>query len=74
MHCNGKCHLKKEFDKQEKQSAPFQNIKDKSSFEWFSQSNVFSLNSFSSSEILFSQYLFSVPALAHSAVFHPPSA
>ncbi|HEY4798797.1 MAG TPA: hypothetical protein VII99_06935 [Bacteroidia bacterium] len=76
MHCNGLCHLKKQFAKAEKQeeSVPFQNMKDKNEIQFFSFCKIPATNSIFNCEIVFADYSFYLTSNPHSSVFHPPSA
>lgn len=73
MHCEGKCHLKKELEKEEKkESAPTGNSKEKIEFNFFNEIKSF----FSISERITKNYFVSnsmlLPQNCDISVFHPP--
>lgn len=75
MHCEGKCHLRKQLEKekQQEQTPPFQNLKDKNEVQLFCQkeSNFF-LPITNLSEQLFSPYQFPGTKSVSVSIFHPP--
>ncbi len=76
MHCNGKCHLKKELAQQEKKenTPPYQNLKDKLELQYFSKILLFKFNE----PILKNKpnfiYSFFIHTVSLSSIFHPPQA
>lgn len=74
MHCNGKCHLKKQLQEQEKkENVPFNNLKSKSE-EWVPAECSFS---FIPAEVKGAQmpvYIFRNYSAPLFSVFHPPCA
>lgn len=76
MHCNGKCHLKKELKKAEqKENSPVNPLNEKNEIQLFSQSN--STTALFSSVLvtqdkLMSDYAFHLSDKHLDSVFHPP--
>lgn len=78
MHCNGKCHLKKELNKAEKKErSPANPLNEKNEIQLFSQSNS-TVALFSSfivkQDNLISDYSFHLSDKHLDSVFHPPQA
>jgi hypothetical protein len=74
MHCNGKCHLKKQLAKDDKkqESMPFSS-KEKSEIQFYSQPSVSAFQLYCTNRILpCFAYLFSDTDCNPSSVFHPP--
>ena len=76
MHCNGKCHLRKQLQKEsKKENAPANNVKNKLEIQFFSESN--SLIQFiakPTDKDHFINYYF-IPYSKHIvSVFRPPQA
>jgi len=76
MHCNGKCHLKKQLQKQDKKENSGPNsVKEKQDVQFFSEKKAASQFSPVTEKIkLNSIYLFSNYSTHLFAVFHPPQA
>jgi hypothetical protein len=74
MHCNGKCHMRKELAQQDKKenSLPYQNLKDKSELQYFSKAELIKYNE--PTEISKSDFIYSffIPKVSASSIFHPP--
>lgn len=73
--CNGKCHLKKQLAKEEKrESAPSNNLKEKSEIQLFSQKaeTVFP-DHFATGNLSFAPFQLTKPFSPSFTVFHPPS-
>ena len=74
MHCNGKCHLRKQLSEQDKKDkSPFsQTIKDKFQIQYFIESNLpsYSINILPAEPDL--SYSFIIPTSAPESIFHPP--
>lgn len=74
MRCEGKCHLKKQLDKEEKkEQSPTNPIKEKNEIQFFSESN--SVSSFVAIPLVSKQisvYSFSLSEKHTLTVFHPP--
>lgn len=78
MHCNGKCHLKKELKKAEKkEQSPANPLNEKNEIQLYSQS-VSIVDVFSSVVLnhdkLISEYTFHLSDKHLDSVFHPPQA
>lgn len=78
MHCNGKCHLKKELKKAEKkEQSPANPLNEKNEIQLFSQSTS-TINLFSSvivtTNTLLSDYSFHMSDKHLDSIFHPPQA
>lgn len=78
MHCNGKCHLKKELNKAEKKErSPANPLNEKNEIQLFSQCNS-TINLFSfviiKKDKLLSDYAFHMSDKHLDSVFHPPQA
>jgi hypothetical protein len=78
MHCNGKCHLKKELNKAEKkENSPANPLKEKSEIQLFSQ-HYSSLELFTSIQTTHNKYIsdYSFPLSDKylDSIFHPPQA
>lgn len=74
MHCNGKCHLKKQLEKDDKkeQSIPV-SIKEKSEIQFHSIPSVCGLNITSSDIVPHFTYFVLYPDTPPNSIFHPPS-
>ncbi len=74
LHCNGKCHLKKELAKQDKKenSPPYQNIKDKFEIQYFSKALLFEFNEPALIDKSNFMYSFFIPLVSSTSIFHPP--
>lgn len=76
MHCNGKCHLKKQLQKEDKkENSASSSIKEKLEVQFFS--DIESLKkpaAVTTQSKLNSNYLFSNYSKHLTAVFHPPQA
>lgn len=75
MHCNGKCHLKKQLDKEDKrENAPLNNQKEKSEIPLFCQTNRKSLfKLYITAKCSFISYKIQETVPFSASVFHPPS-
>lgn len=78
MHCNGKCHLKKELNKAEKKDqSPANPLNEKNEIQLFSQSNstvaLFSSVIVTTSNLI-SDYSFHLSDKHLDSIFHPPQA
>lgn len=78
MHCNGKCHLKKELNKADKkEKSPANPLNEKNEIQLFSQSNlttdVFNFVVLNTTNVI-SDYSFHVSDKHLDSVFHPPQA
>lgn len=77
MQCNGKCHLKKELDKEEsKEQSPVNPVKEKNEIQLFSDSKTdinFPNNTIEKNRMI-SLYSFVLSDKHTLAIFHPPSA
>jgi hypothetical protein len=73
MHCNGKCHLRKALQKEEKKNNEENSLKEKFEVQFFSQTNKI-IFSASSSEIKKGNTAYSSGvSVSHlNRVFHPP--
>ncbi len=74
LHCNGKCHLKKELAKQDKKenTPPYQNLKDKFEIQYFSKAVLFKFNEAALIEKSNFIYSFFIPQTSSVSIFHPP--
>jgi hypothetical protein len=74
MHCNGKCHLRKQLaEQQKKEDAPVQSLKEKLELQFFSKTTPLIFTEATPEIIPFnSSYLFFIPKTALASVFHPP--
>lgn len=73
MHCEGKCHLKKELDKEEKsESTPTANNKEKFEITLFNESITEFLIYIVSKAVYTVSYIAIVPQNCSFAIFHPP--
>lgn len=74
MHCDGKCHLKKELDKEEKkEQSPVNPVKEKNEVQLFSEKrNEINFLSVAVPENVNSVYQFSGSDQHLFSVFHPP--
>ena len=76
MHCNGKCHLRKQLEEQQKKdSAPLQSLKEKLELQYFSRVTL-SIAAPALHELILpdTSYSFFIPKTAIRSVFHPPPA
>lgn len=78
MHCNGKCHLKKELSKAEKkEKSPVNPTNEKSKFQLFSE-KLISVDLFSTIAFVIntslSDYCFPLSDKHLDSIFHPPQA
>jgi hypothetical protein len=76
MHCNGKCHLRKQLAEQAKKdnTSPFQNLKNKFEIQYFSHNKLIKFPEFvQESESNFT-YSFFIPQVSLNSIFHPPQA
>jgi len=74
-HCDGKCHLNKQLDQEDKnQNLPTNNLKEKFEVQICSQfqKNIIN-NNFITSKINFSPFLIKKPQSFSDSIFHPPS-
>ncbi len=74
MHCNGKCHLKKELQKEDKKdNSPSNNLKEKYEVQFFEKfKKIINILPFSEREKATTTYLFPFSSEDLSAIFHPP--
>jgi len=74
MHCNGKCHLRKQLaEQQKKDSAPLQSLKEKLELQFFSKSTILvQAPSVSEPVVPNTLYSYHIPKTALASVFHPP--
>jgi hypothetical protein len=74
MHCNGKCHLKKQLEKEDRnqQTPGSSGLKDKNEVQFISNPVVFRFISFPRIVDFNSSYLVSVNCPPHYSIFHPP--
>lgn len=74
MHCNGKCHLRKQLEAQHKKdNAPVQSLKEKLELQYFSKVGfIISAPTLSEPVLANISYLYFIPKTALSSVFHPP--
>lgn len=75
VHCNGKCHLKKQLDKEEKrENDPLNNQKEKNEIQLFCQTNRKSpFELYITGEYPFTSYKTQETISFSASVFHPPS-
>jgi hypothetical protein len=75
MHCNGKCHLKKQLDKEDKQQQSLPgSSKEKSEIQFYSTAIVSGLTITSTEITPHFTYSFSYPDAPVLSIFHPPTA
>lgn len=73
MHCNGKCHLKKQLANQQKQdNIPFKNLKEKLEIQVCSPIPKHDFSEFVSKNEAYFNHSFFIPKATLSSVFHPP--
>lgn len=74
MHCDGKCHLKKQFEKEEKkEQSPSNSGKEKNDIQLFSENKLSSpLFSHCITNKLATYYSFHLSEKYLHSVFHPP--
>ncbi len=74
MNCNGKCHLKKQLEKEDKkqESAPFSS-KEKSEIQFFSAPAICELKANSEDIVPNFTYIFPDFESPSASIFHPPS-
>jgi hypothetical protein len=73
MHCNGKCHLRKQIKEHEKnEQSPFSSLKEKQkTIQFFQEEESFIIHS--NYDVTYLHYLYpSLPEVKFS-IFHPPS-
>lgn len=74
MHCNGKCHLKKQLEKEEKKQEPLPgSSKEKSEIQFHSIAVISELTITSTERVPHFIYCFSYPDAPVLSVFHPPT-
>ena len=75
LHCNGKCHLKKQIKKEEQKSPVLPSfLKNHEEITGVSSgSATFHLSSFSTTDLTFAELSFSVPSSPAYSIFHPPA-
>ena len=74
MHCNGKCHLKKQLEKDDKQQSLPSSLKEKSEIEFFSAPLLSEFDQAISEITRPCFYYLLPPVVSHNnAVFHPPT-
>lgn len=76
MHCNGKCHLRKQLQQQEKkENSPFNSTKEKFELQYFSENNSLINYKNTSEQLIYHSSYKAVPYSKHlSSIFHPPQA
>lgn len=75
MHCNGKCHLRKQLEKQEKkENSASNNLKEKFEIQFFSEKAIFIHPLSSEKNKLSISYLLGMYDEHLLTVFHPPQA
>ena len=76
MHCNGKCHLKKQLAEQSKKenSSPFQSLKEKFELQYFSTTGSIQLKGTDKEPESNFIYSFSTSGTSPNSIFHPPQA
>ena len=73
MHCNGKCHLKKQLANQEKQDGiPNQNLKEKLELRVCHSISLIAFPEFTAQNEANFSYSFFIPQVSLRSVFHPP--
>lgn len=74
-HCDGKCHLTKQLQEEEKQeSTPGSNQNEKVEIQWFSQEKCdINLNGYSSEEYTYPTMRILKPKSPSFPIFHPPT-
>jgi hypothetical protein len=74
MHCNGKCHLMKQLQKDsKKEKSPLTTAKFKTSIQFVEEEFVFSFMNNSVGTISYVNFIVGFPVSKSSSVFHPPS-
>jgi hypothetical protein len=74
MHCNGKCHLKKQLEKEDKKEQPLPgSSKEKSEVQFHSIAVISELTLTSTERVSYFMYSFSFPDAPAFSVFHPPT-
>lgn len=75
MHCNGKCHLKKQLEKDEKrENAPVNNVKEKLEIQLFPQFQNNSLfHLYATGKFVFAPFNDLEASSPSFSIFHPPS-
>ena len=74
LHCNGKCHLKKQLEKEDKKQDSFPTAsKEKSEIQFHSSPSVFALTITCSEVTPNFTYLLLYPDTPVYSIFHPPS-
>lgn len=76
MHCNGKCHLRKQLaEQQKKENSPAQSLKEKLEVSFFSETAALTFFSVTPEIIApHTVYSFYIPKAALKSIFHPPPA
>ena len=74
MRCEGKCHLKKQLDAEDKKesSLPNQNAKEKNEIQFCSHEEPFHIPNFLTNTYKYLPFSFSLTVVDQKAVFHPP--
>lgn len=72
MHCNGKCHLKKELEKDQQHNGS--NAKEKYEVVYINNLYAYDFCAYAPSTTLIAYYQSSVPHNPLSDTFHPPQA
>ncbi len=73
MHCDGKCHLKKQLEKEDKKQSLPDASKEKSEIQFHSTFIASELIVTSTLIIPYFNYSFSYPDAPATAIFHPPT-
>jgi hypothetical protein len=75
LHCNGKCHLKKQLQKEDRKETPFAGLKEKPALQFFAQKKVtLFFYVFADEAEQHFNYLFRNYKTELNTVFHPPCA
>jgi hypothetical protein len=74
LHCNGKCHLRKQLAKEDKkENTPFsQNMKVKFEVQFITENTISVVSSSQKTNELSCDYSFFIPSSPSSFIFHPP--
>lgn len=73
MHCNGKCHLKKQLEKENKKESSPTSLKEKSEIQFYSTPLAMVLKVTAHPLVPHFIYLFSYSETPDLSIFHPPS-
>ena len=74
MHCNGKCHLMKQLQKQsKKENAPSNTVKEKNGIQFFNENIGFCFTNPSFTLKSFPDFIIEKTATTSFSVFHPPT-